>query len=83
MYTFVLISLPQADVRDETNTSTVTADAAFVAIGHIPNTDIVKGQVRSNIYGERAILIYIYLIFNLCCNWTHPEHGHRQGAGVI
>jgi len=33
---------------DPTNTTEIPAEGAFVAIGHIPNTDIVKGQLDMN-----------------------------------
>jgi len=36
---------------DASNVTEVPADAAFVAIGHIPNTDIVKEQLEMNAAG--------------------------------
>merc|ERR1719267_457102 len=34
------------NVEDETNVTEVAAEAAFVAIGHIPNTQLFRGQLE-------------------------------------
>ena len=33
-------------MSDASNVTNITADAAFVAIGHIPNTELFKGQLE-------------------------------------
>merc|ERR1719231_2028454 len=43
--TCMLSHLVLQDVTDEANTTELPVDAAFVAIGHIPNTDLFKGQL--------------------------------------
>ncbi len=39
-----LESVIAASTTDAANVTTLPADAAFVAIGHIPNTEMFKGQ---------------------------------------
>jgi len=42
------IQVVAQDVSDASNVTNITADAAFVAIGHIPNTGFVAGQLEMN-----------------------------------
>jgi len=42
----VLSSVAVKSVDDETNVTDVPAEAAFVAIGHIPNTQLFQGQLE-------------------------------------
>jgi len=44
----VLTTAVLESTSDPSNVTEVAVDAAFVAIGHIPNTDIVKGQLEMN-----------------------------------
>jgi len=44
----VLTTVVAQDVSDASNVTNITADAAFVAIGHIPNTGFVAGQLEMN-----------------------------------
>jgi len=44
----MLQTVVAVDVNDEANVTELAAEAAFVAIGHIPNTHLFKGQLEMN-----------------------------------
>ena len=44
----MLATVVAVDVNDAANVTELPAEAAFVAIGHIPNTDLFKGQLEMN-----------------------------------
>jgi len=52
----MLTSALLQDVNDAANETEVTADGAFVAIGHIPNTGVLQGQVDMNEQGYLVTL---------------------------
>jgi len=64
----VLSSVAVKSVDDETNVTDVPAEAAFVAIGHIPNTQLFEGQLEMTDNG--------YLI-------TRPASTQLSVAGVF
>eukprot|EP00310_Coccolithus_braarudii_P018552 CAMPEP_0183353440 /NCGR_PEP_ID=MMETSP0164_2-20130417/33251_1 /TAXON_ID=221442 /ORGANISM="Coccolithus pelagicus ssp braarudi, Strain PLY182g" /LENGTH=612 /DNA_ID=CAMNT_0025526109 /DNA_START=36 /DNA_END=1874 /DNA_ORIENTATION=+ len=61
----MLSSVIMQDVNDAENITEVSADGAFVAIGHIPNTGVLQGQVAMNDQG--------YLVTNPSTTSTSVE----------
>ena len=84
----VLTTVVAVSVEDPTKETEVTADAAFVAIGHIPNTDLFSGQMEMSDNGyiitkEGSTRCSVDGVFAAgdVADWTYRQAVTSAGSG--
>lgn len=84
----VLTTVVAVSVEDPTKETEVAADAAFVAIGHIPNTDVFSGQLEMSDNGyiitkEGSTRCSVDGVFAAgdVADWTYRQAVTSAGSG--